>query len=191
MSRLSLLLLLAIGCSSTPSINDPVREGDEVTIKPSELEPVGQFFLETRRLLVADFIRIEMTPQFFEERMGFTRDPRYVERTSWRDKNGTRVIQLKNVHTAQTTNIDPDLLPRVYFGTGFEARAYRSIRIYLRVPESRERPISIMIVGKSDPSDAKLWTSGRLQHERPTLTINSALIWSEYRESYVHKSSIG
>ena len=186
-----LLALVLAGCSAGHGIHKPIKEGEEVTISADELEPIGTFFLETRRVLAAEFIRIEMTPQFFEEKMGFTRDMRYVERRNHTLKDGTRVIELINANTGQVTNIDPDLLPRIYFGTGFEARAYNRMVIFLRSPKSRERPLFIEVKGKNSSGDAQLWVSGRLQHERPTLTIRSELLWSEDKERYKHRSSIG
>jgi hypothetical protein len=185
-----LLLLLALSCKSTPKKDDPIREGEEVSISSGELEPLASFFLETRRILAAEFIRIHMTPQFFEEKMGFTRDPRYVERKSWILEDGTRVIELRNINEKQTSNIDPDLLPRAYFGSGFEARAFRALRVYLAWPKTRERPLSVEVVGKNETGDAKLWVGGRLQHERPSITVRAELIWSEFKEEYVLRSGV-
>lgn len=192
--RYSLLLAgiaLGLACESTPNIDDPLREGELVTIPPDDLEPVVRFFLQTNRMLAAEFVRIEMTPQFFEDRMGFTRDPRYVERKSWRDRKGRRIIQIRNVNRTQKTNVDPDLLPRVYFGSGLEIRAYDTIRIIMTNPKTRERPVHIDIVAKNSTGDAKLWVSGRLQDERPTLRLSMALIWSEKRERWLPKTFVG
>ncbi len=114
--RLHVFACLAfVACESTPDKDDPLGDGEQVTISADELVPVSRFFLETNRLLAAEFIRVELTPQFFEEKMGFTRDPRFVERKQWRDKDGNRIIQIRNINRAQKTNIDPKLLPRVYF----------------------------------------------------------------------------
>ena len=184
-------LALLVACESTPNKDGPLRAGEEITISADELEPVARFFLETNRVLAAEFIRVEMTPQFFESKMGFTRDPRFVERTEWRDKNGNRIIQLKNINRSQKTNVDPKLLPRVYFGAGLTLMAHDTIRIKLTAPKDRRRPLFINITGKNSTGDAKLWVSGRLQQERPTLSINLALIWSDQRERYVPKSHIG
>lgn len=186
-----LTCLLLPACETTPEIDDPLREGEQVTIPGRDMEPVARFVLETRRLLVAEFVRIEMTPQFFEQKMGVTRDPRFVDRRTWREEDGTRVIEIKNINKEQETNIDPDLLPRVYFGSGLEVRAYNTIRIYLRSPKTRERPLFLNIMGKNSNGDAKLWVSGRLQLERPEITIAIDLLWSEGREHYVSKSHIG
>ena len=186
-----LTLLVAVACETTPDADDPLKEGEEVTISADELEPVSRFFLETNRLLVAEFIRIEMTPQFFEEKMGFTRDPRYVDRKQWRDADGNRIIELRNANRAQKSNIDPNLLPRVYFGSGLELRAYDTIRIVMKSPKTRKRPLYMSIKGKNAIGDAKLWVSNRLQQERPTLSIEMALLWSDDKERYVPKSHIG
>ncbi len=190
--RLHIFACLAfVACETTPDRDKPLGNDEEITISADELEPVARFFLETNRVLAAEFIRVEMTPQFFESKMGFTRDPRYVERTEWRDKNGNRIIQLKNINRTQKTNVDPKLLPRVYFGAGLTLMAHDTIRIKLTSPKNRRRPLFINIIGKNSTGDAKLWVSGRLQQERPTLSINLALIWSDQRERYVPKSHIG
>ena len=192
MRRLPLLLLsLTLACETT---EDRVNKDDpdsEVTIKPDEIEPMANFVLETRRLLVADGVKIECSSQFFEQQMGYTRDPNLVLRTPVEVlPDGSRVVVLKSVH-GQETNIDPDTLPRVYFGTsGLEIRAYKEIRIYLKKPRDRDRPLFISIDGRSDPGEAKLWVSGRLQQEKPRIVIKSELLWSEERERYVHKSAV-
>lgn len=187
-----LLFVAAGACETVPDPDDPLEEGESVTISADELRPVASFVLETNRLLVAEFIRVEMTPQFFEEKMGFTRDPRYVDRRQWRDKQGNRIIELRNANREQKTNIDPSLLPRVYFGgSGLELRAYDTIRIVMTNPKTRGRPLFICIKAKNSLGDAKLWVSGRLQQERPSLSIRLDLIWSEDKERYISKSHIG
>jgi hypothetical protein len=188
---LSLLFLWATACETTPDPDDPLEEGEEVTIPADDLEPMTRFVLSNRRLMVAEYVRIEVTPQFFEQRMGFTRDPRYVERTSWRDDEGRRIVQIKNANSVQKTNIDPDMLPRVYFGNGLELRAYKVIRIIFVNPKNRQRPLYIHVEGKNATGDAKVWVSGRLQHKGPTVKIQSELLWSEKRERYVMKSHVG
>ena len=189
MKRVYLLLLpLAFACKTTPERPEDAKDG-EVSISARELEPVT-LFLGTRRVLAAEGVLIRATPQYYEERMGFTRDLRYVARKKWTLKDGTRVIELRNINT-QKSNIDPDLLPRVYFGTGLEIRAFRVMRVYLTRSSGRERPLSIEVIGKNTNGDAKLWVSGRLQHEQPQITIRSELIWSEDKERYLHRSSVG
>jgi hypothetical protein len=192
MRRLSLLLLpLALACETT---DDRVNKDDpdaEITIKPDEIEPMANFVLETRRLLVADAVKIECSSQFFEQQMGYTRDPNLVLRTPVEVlPDGSRVVVLKSVH-GQETNIDPDTLPRVYFGnSGLEIRAYKEIRIYLKKPKDRNRPLFITIDARSDPGEATLWVSGRRQQEKPRIVISSVLLWSEEKERYVHKSAV-
>ena len=70
MRRLSLLLLpLAFACET---IDDRVNKDDpnaEITIKPDELEPMANFVLETNRVLVAEFVKIQCSAQFFEQQM--------------------------------------------------------------------------------------------------------------------------
>jgi hypothetical protein len=191
MRRLSLLLLpLALACET---IDDRVNKDDpsaEITIKPDELEPMANFVLETNRLLVADFVKVQCSAQFFEQQMGYTRDPDLVLRTPVEVlPDGSRVVTLKSVH-GQETNIDPDTLPRVKFGSsGLEIRAYRELRIYLKQPRDREKPLFLTVQAKSDQQDAKLWVSGRLQTEKPSILIESALLWSEEKERYIHKSA--
>ena len=185
------ILLLLSACKTTPEAEDEPGsvEAAEVTIPADDLEPMNRFLLETRRLLFADFVRVEVTPQYFEERMGFTRDVRFVSRKQWTE-GSTRVIELRN-ESPQETNIDPDLLPRIKFGDGLEVRAHRVLRIYLRPPESKERPLCLRIEARCEPGDAKLWTGGRLEHEQPKITIRSELIWSEPRQRYSHRASVG
>lgn len=195
MHRLAILLpLLLLGCTTT--LNDRLDEEDpegEVTIKADELEPMANFILGTRRIVAAEFVRLELSRQFFEEQMGFTRDPECVSRSPVQiQKDGSRLIVLRNINTEQRANLDPDKLPRVYFGSnGLEVRAYREIRIYLRNPKKKERPLFLNLAAKNSVGDAKMWVSGRLQHQKPILTLNSALIWSKDKEKYVHRQSIG
>lgn len=192
MRRLCLLLLpLALACETTKDrVNKDDPAGD-VTIKPDELEPMANFVLETRRLLVADAVKIECSSQFFEQQMGYTRDPNLVIRTPVEIlPDGSRVVTLKSIH-GQETNVDPDTLPRVYFGSGgLEIRAYKEIRIYLRKPRDRDRPLFLSVDARSDPGAVKLWVGGRLQEEKPRVVIKSALFWSEDKERYVHKSGV-
>ena len=95
-----------------------------------------------------------------------------------------RTVRRDKIH------IDPDLLPRAYFGSGFEARAFRTLRVYLAWPKTRERPISVDVVGKNESGDAKLWVGGRLQHERPSITVRAELIWSDFKQEYVLRSGV-
>jgi hypothetical protein len=188
-----LLLFLALSCESTKDRVKPDDPSGEVTIKPDEIEPMANFVLETKRLLVADCVLVDMSTQFLEQQMGYTRDPQLVQRTPVQIlKDGSRLVVLKAMH-GQTSNIDPDTLPRINFGSGgLEIRAYKEIRIYMRppTPQSRERPLFLTVKARSDPGDAKLWVSGRLQEEKPSIVLESALIWSADRERYVHKSGV-
>jgi len=192
-SKILIPLLLA-ACTTT--VNDRLDKDDpegEVTITSDELEPMANFILGTRRVVAAEFVRLELSRQFFEEQMGFTRDPEFVSRSPVQiQKDGSRMIVLKNLNTEQVTNLDPDKLPRVYFGSnGLEVRAFREIRIYLRNPKKKERPLFLNLAAKSSMGDAKMWVSGRLQHKKRVITLNSALIWSEEKKEYVHRQSIG
>lgn len=186
-----LLLVLTLSCESTKDRVKPDDPTGEVTIKPDELEPMANFVLETRRLLVADFVRVDMSTQFLEQQMGYTRDPELVQRTPVQIlKDGSRLVVLKTMH-GQTSNIDPDTLPRVNFGNGgLEIRAYKEIRIYLRPPKNREKPLFLTVNARSEPGESKLWVSGRLQEEKPSIVLESALIWSKDKERYIHKSGV-
>lgn len=192
MRRICLLLLpLALACESTKDrVNKDDPAGD-VTIKPDELEPMANFVLETKRVVFAEWIRIECSAQFFEQQMGYTRDPNLVIRTPVEIlPDGSRVVTLKSIH-GQETNVDPDTLPRVYFGSsGLELRAFKEIRIYLRKPKDHDRPLFLTVDARSDPGEVKLWVGGRLQEEKPRVLIQSALLWSKDKERYVHKSSV-
>jgi hypothetical protein len=188
-----LLLALSLACESTKDRVKPDDPSGEVTIKADELEPMANFVLETKRVLVADFVRIDMSTQFLEQQMGYTRDPQLVKRYPVQVlKDGTRFVRLEAIHD-QTSNIDPDTLPRVNFGSsGLEIRAYREIRIYMRPPteKSRERPLFLTVDAKSDPKNSKLYVSGRVQEEKPSILVQSALLWSKEKERYVHKSGV-
>jgi len=190
---LALLLPLAVACETTKSSTRAEQnENGEVTVTPDELEPVRTFLLETRRVLMADFVRIRCTPQYFEQQMGMVRDQQSVARSMARLEDGTRVITLSNKLLGQRTNFDKNRLPRVYFGqSGLEIIATRQIRVYFVRPDSTDRPLFIDITGKSGGADAQLWSSGRLQIQKPTIHIRSALIWSEAFSTYKHKSSVG
>lgn len=191
MRRFALLLSLVLACETT---EDRVNKDDpsgEITIKPDEMEPMANFVLETQRLLFADAVRIECSSQFFEQQMGYTRDPDLVLRTPVQVlPDGSRVVVLKSIH-GQETNVDPDRLPRVYFGSsGLEIRAYREIHICLKKPKDRDRPLFLTVDARSNPGEAMLWVSGRLQQEKPRIVIESALLWSKEKERYVHKSAV-
>lgn len=200
MLRFFILLLLlplvfSVGCETTSektedSESEPISDEDEVVIPADDLEPMARFLFETRRVIAAEVVRIEITSQYFEGKMGLTRDLRYVERKRGRLKDGTRVIQLTNKNTEQETNIDPDLLPRVFFGDGLEVRAYKAIRIYLRDSRTKEHPLFFVLDARSGNGYAKMWVTGRLEKEQPRIRIRSELLWDENRERYVHKANI-
>lgn len=202
MKCLSIVLfpLLFLGCASTTALDarEPSAPGEEVHITADELEPMAMFVLETKRVLVAEFVRLEVSEQFFKERMGLTRDQQSVMKKSVRFDRpvgkfpaGTTRIELTNV-SDQRSNLNPEYLPRAYFGAGgLEVRAYRKLVIYLVPVRDRERPLFIDVVGRMSNGDAKLWTSGRLTDERPEIHIGATLIWSEDKEEYKHTASIG
>ena len=192
MRRSALLFCaLALACETTADRVNKEDPNGEITIKPDEIEPMANFVLETQRLLVADMVRIECTSQFFEQQMGYTRDPSLVLRTKVEVlPDGSRLVKLKSVH-GQTENIDPNILPRVYFGSsGLEIRAYQEIQIFLKAPKDHDRPLYINVDGRSDPGESKLWVGGRLQQEKPRILIKSELLWSKEKERYVHKSAV-
>jgi hypothetical protein len=185
------LLPLLLACETTKDRVDPDSTSGEITIKPDELEPMVNFVLETRRVLVAEFVKIEVSAQFFEQQMGYTRDPNLVLRSPVQLlPDCSRHISLKSVH-GQTTNIDPDTLPRVYFGnSGLEIRAYREIRLSLKPPKDRERPLFLTVDARSEDKECMLYVGGRLQEQKPRIVIQSALLWSKDKERYVHKSGV-
>lgn len=186
--RLLPLLLLALACKSTRENEETV---DQVTISGDDLEPLNTFVLETKRLVVADFVRIECSAQYFQERMGFTRDFRYVERTQRVDPDGTVLIGLKNVLRDQETNIDPMLLPRVYFGNGLEIRAYREIRVVFRRKVTRQRPVFLEIDARSAGNLARMWVSGRPEMEQQGIKVVTQLLYDKQFDRYRHSASIG
>ncbi len=192
---LTCLAMLALAaCKTTPKKEAAAsgkEPGPEIEISADELEPMESFLSQTRRVVVAQLVRVEMTPQFFESRMGFTRDLRYVKRTQTDLPDGSRMIEFTNINAGQETNHDGDLLPRIYFGTGLEVRAIHTLRLYLRNSKDRNRPLFLEIVAKNTSGDAKLWVAGRLETEQPTIRIRSELLWSEAKERYVHKAFLG
>ncbi len=192
MRRLALLLVcLTLACETTADrVNKDDPEGD-ITIKPDEIEPMANFVLETQRLLVADFVKIQCSSQFFEQQIGYTRDPEVVLRTPVEIlPDGSRVVTLKSIH-GQESNINPDTLPRVYFGSsGLQIRAYREIRIYMKQPKDRDKPLFLRVDARSEVGEATLWVSGRRQMEKPRILIESALLWSAEKERYIHKSAV-
>ncbi len=195
---LVLLPLLLLGCASTNALDarQPSAPGEEVHITADELEPMAMFVLETKRLLVAEFIRVEVSQQFFEGQMGLTRDLRAVSRKEVRYDRpvgtfpaGTRRIELTNIGE-QSANINPDYLPRAYFGSGLEVRAYRKLVIYLVPVRDKERPLFIDVKGKMSSGDARLWTGGRLTNEKPEIQIHAELVWHTEKEEYKHVAAV-
>ncbi len=190
-SLLPLLVLLAVACESAPRKEPDPAKGEAITISNDDLEPLNTFMLETRRLVVGDFVRIRLSRQYFQERMGLTRDFRYVEKKSWTEEDGTIVVSLKSIATDQATNIDPDLLPRIYFGSGLEIRAYREIRIIFVNRVTREVPIFIDMEARAADGNARMWVGGRLEYEQPRIVIRTQLTWDEKFERYRHTPGIG
>ncbi|MEE8105640.1 MAG: hypothetical protein V3T86_08920 [Planctomycetota bacterium] len=189
---LPLFLFLLIGCETTFESTDSDVEIDpeeQIFISESDLEPLNSFILETRRLIVADYIRIDMSVHYFEERIGLTRDFRYVTRKKATSRDGARVIILKNTNSDQVTNIDPALLPRVTFDDGLEVRAYDELRIYLRATKTRQKPVFLTITATST-RESKMWVYNRLEAERPRISLSASLNWNESKEKYSLQSSI-
>jgi hypothetical protein len=184
------LALLLGGCESTPETEDGLVDGNAVHIPAKDLEPAAEFIHRTKRMLVAEFIRVDMSAQLYESQVGMSRDIEFVERTDSTLKDGTVVVTLKRKKTDQKTNFDPDRLPRLYFGTGFEARAYNEMRIYIKRRVEKDRPIFLRVSGVSQGTDTKLWVSGRLEKQKPKITVESSLIYSETFEHYKHRSAI-
>lgn len=193
MNRVALLLLASTcvcACKSTPKDED-AEKVDQVTIAADDLEPLNNFILETRRVIAADFVKIECSIQYFQDKIGFTRDFRFVERTQVAEKDGSMTIVMKNVNSEQDTNIDPALLPRVYFSNGLEVRAYREIRIVFRRKVTKTRPVFLEIDARGGAGLAKMWVSGRLEYEQQRIVVNSQLLYDEKFERYRHGASVG
>ncbi|MHC4939204.1 MAG: hypothetical protein ACYTHK_09575 [Planctomycetota bacterium] len=186
---LTMALLLG-GCETTPEGEDGLVDGNSVHIPAKDLEPAAEFIHRTKRMLVAEFIMVEMSAQLYESQLGLSRDLEYVVRTNATLKDGTVVVSLKRKDSGQDTNLDPDRLPRLYFGTGLEARAFNEMRIYIKRRVDEKRPIFLKITGVSQNTDTKLWVSGRLEKQKPKLTVESSLIWSETFEHYKHRSAV-
>jgi hypothetical protein len=182
--------LLLGACESTPKSEDGLVEGDAIHIPAKDLEPAAEFVMRTKRMLVAEFVRVDMSAQLYESQLGLSRDIEYVERTNSTLADGTVVVSLKRKPTDQKTNFDPDRLPRLYFGTGFEARAYNEMRIYIKRRVEKDRPIYLRVSGVSQDSDSKLWIAGRLEKQKPKITVESSLIYSETFERYKHRSAV-
>jgi hypothetical protein len=197
---LVLLPLLVLGCASTKALDSrqPSASGEEVHITPDELEPIGRFVLETKRVLVAEFVRVEISRQFFYERMAITRDQRSVTRKESRfDRQvgrypaGTTRIELTNTSTQQE-NLNPDFLPKITFGSGgLQIRAYRKLVIYVVPAMQKQRPLYIDVLAKMSTGYARLWTGGRLTDEKPEIRVIAELLWSEDKEEYKHVASVG
>lgn len=184
---LPLFLFTVIGCETTPD-GEPIPD-DQIFLSESDLEPLNQFILGTRRLIVADYVRVDMSVHYFEAHLGLTRDFRYVERQRAESKDGARVIILKNKNTDQITNIDPALLPRVTFDEGLEVRAYNELRIYLRRTKTKDKPVFLTVTARS-AGDSKMWVYNRLEVERPRISLNASLNWNEAKEKYSLQSGI-
>lgn len=184
-----ILGLFAGGCESTPENEDGLVEGETINIPASDMEPAAEFINRTKRLIVADFVRVEMSAQLYESQFGVSRDIEAVERTDATLDDGTVVVSLKRIDNGQKTNIDPDRLPRLFFGTGLEARAFQELRIYISRRVEKNRPIFLKILAVSGDT-SKLYVGGRLQKQKPRLTVESSMIWSDKFEHYKHKSAI-
>ena len=185
-------LVAALACGSCKTTDPTARAGDDedaIHVPDDDLDPMRRFVLDTRRLIVADMIRVEMSTQYFEAKMGLTRTYNYVAKKERKSKDGARVIILKNI-SGQTSNIDPDLLPRLRFGQGLECRAYNELRIYLRRSFDRDNPLYIRIKAFTPDGDSKMWVTGRLEYEQPKINLRSELLWDEDRERYVHTAGI-
>jgi hypothetical protein len=185
-----ILACLLGGCESTPEGQDGLIDGETIHIPPSDMEPAAEFINRTKRVMVAEFIRVDMSAQLYESQLGMSRDVESITRTDATLEDGTVVVSLKRVDDGQRTNLDPDRLPRLYFGTGLEARAYNELRIYIRRRVEKDRPIFLKITGVSKSDDTRLWVSGRLEKQKPRLVLESSMIWSETFEHYKHKSAI-
>ena len=192
LTRIALFAALFLtACESTPEKDEDGKvDGSMVHISPGDLEPAGEFIHRTKRMLVAEFVRVELSAQFYEGHLGVARDIEYVKRTNETLEDGTIVVKLKRIDTGQKTNFDPDRLPRIYFGKGLEARAYNELHVYLRRRVDEKRPVHLKMVGVTSNGDSTLWVAGRNQMEKPKIIIESSLLWHETFERYKHRSAI-
>jgi len=184
--------LLLGACETTPKDedNDGLVDGTAIHIPASDMEPVAEFIHRTRRLLVGEYIRVEMSAQFYEGQLGLSRDLEYVTRTDSKLDDGSLVVSLKRIDTGQETNLDPDRLPRLYFGNGLEARAYNELRVVIRRRVDKNRPIYLKLQAVTTNGDSTLHVAGREQDKKPRITIESSLLWSDKFEHYKHRSAI-
>ncbi|MFQ5843708.1 MAG: hypothetical protein ACE5JG_01840, partial [Planctomycetota bacterium] len=162
-----------------------------VVVSQKDLDPLEEFVIRQRKILVGDLIRVDMSSQYFEERMAMVRDLRYVARSTTTTDDGARVFILRNLNRGQTTNRNRNLLPQIKFGGGLEVVAFQELRIYVRSAVDVRRPIFLRIQAFSPDNGVRLWSSGQLRfQDRKRLTLVGELQWDERSERYRFRATV-
>ena len=193
MRRWACLLIFLVACKTTPEVpGDPENPDAMITVSAKELEPIEEFVFKQNKVLAAPMIRVEMSTQYFEERVAVLRDFRYVSKQESVQPDGTRVLVLTNINEGQKTNIDPDLLPQISFGKGLQIRAYERLVLFVRPSRDKKRPIYLHVQAVGQNADVQMWSGGRLRfdgHRR--LTLQAELIWDDGWERYRFRGNVG
>ena len=193
MRRWAYLLIFLVACKGTPQgPEDPDNPDAMITVSAKELEPIEEFVFKQRKLLAAPMIRVEMSTQYFEERVAVLRDFRYVEKRESMQPDGTRTLVLTNINEGQKTNIDPSLLPQISFGQGLQIRAYERLVLFVRPSRNKNRPIYLHVQAVGHNADVQMWSGGKLRfdgHRR--LSLQAELIWDEEWDRYRFRGNVG
>ena len=193
MRRWAYLLIFLAACKGTPQgPEDPDNPDAMITVSAKELEPIEEFVFKQRKVLAAPLIRVEMSTQYFEERVAVLRDFRYVEKRESMLPDGTRTLVLTNINEGQKTNIDPSLLPQISFGQGLQIRAYERLVLFVRPSRDKNRPIYLHVQAVGHNADVQMWSGGKLRfdgHRR--LSLQAELIWDEDWDRYRFRGNVG
>ena len=194
MRRWAYLLIFLVACKTTPDgpPQDPDNPDAMITVSAKELEPIEEFVFKQAKVLVAPMIRVEMSTQYFEERVAVLRDFRYVEKRESMLPDGTRTLVLTNINEGQKTNIDPSLLPQISFGQGLQIRAYERLVLFVRPSRDKNRPIYLHVQAVGHNADVQMWSGGKLRfdgHRR--LSLQAELIWDEDWDRYRFRGNVG
>ena len=194
MRRWAYLLIFLVACKTTPDgpPQDPDNPDAMITVSAKELEPIEEFVFKQAKVLAAPMIRVEMSTQYFEERVAILRDFRYVEKRESMLPDGTRTLVLTNINEGQKTNIDPNLLPQISFGKGLQIRAYERLVLFVRPSHDRKRPIYLHVQAVGNNADVQMWSGGKLRFEgHRRLTLQAELVWDDDWERYRFRGNVG
>jgi len=192
MRRWAYLLIFLVACNTTQGPGDPDNPDALITVSAKELEPLESFIFKQPKMLAAPMIRVEMSTQYFEERVAILRDFRYVEKRESFLPDGTRTLVLTNINHAQKTNIDPNLLPQVSFGRGLQIRAFEQLVLFVRPSHDKKRPIYILVQAVGPNADVRMWSGGKLRFDgRRRLSLQAELVWDEDWGRYRFRSNVG